>query len=204
MLFNSLGFFAFFAAVYLLYRILPFRWQNRLLIVAGYIFYGCWDVRFLFLIACSTTVDFCIGLLLANGRLPARQRYTASFFLIGAAILFLCPDWSALNIDKLGADIPALLNPQPIGLRVLVATVIFVLVTNLLISYLPTISEERGRRILVICSVLVNLSFLGFFKYFNFFIDSAADALRVINVDPTNFRLGMHCRLVSASTPFNH
>jgi D-alanyl-lipoteichoic acid acyltransferase DltB (MBOAT superfamily) len=70
MLFNSLEFFAFFAVVYLLYRILPFRWQNRLLIVTGYIFYGCWDVRFLFLIACSTTVDFCIGLLLANGRLP--------------------------------------------------------------------------------------------------------------------------------------
>ena len=67
MLFNSLEFFGFLIVVYIAYRILPFRWQNWLLLVAGYVFYGWWDVRFLFLIACSTTVDFSIGLLLADG-----------------------------------------------------------------------------------------------------------------------------------------
>jgi hypothetical protein len=66
MLFNSLEFFGFLAVVYLAYRLLPFRWQNRMLLVAGFLFYGWWDVRFLFLIACSTTVDFSIGLLPTN------------------------------------------------------------------------------------------------------------------------------------------
>src|SRR6478672_9522841 len=115
MLFNSLQFFVFFSIVYIFYCILPFRWQNWLLIVAGYVFYGWWDIRFLFLIACSTTVDFSIGLLLAEGRMPARQRWTASLYLVGAALLFLCPDWSMLNADR-----PlAVLKPDAMGLRVL-------------------------------------------------------------------------------------
>src|SRR4029077_10661045 len=98
MLFNSLEFFVFLAVVYVAYLVLPFRWQNRMLLVAGYIFYGWWDVRFLFLIAFSTTVDFSIGLLLTNRYMPTRQRWTASLFLIAAALFFLCPDWSALNV----------------------------------------------------------------------------------------------------------
>ena len=31
-----------------------------MLLIAGYIFYGWWDVRFLFLIAFSTAIDFSI------------------------------------------------------------------------------------------------------------------------------------------------
>ena len=38
MLFNSLEFFVFLAIVYALYRALPFRGQNWLLLAAGYIF----------------------------------------------------------------------------------------------------------------------------------------------------------------------
>src|ERR1700680_1466816 len=92
MLFNSLEFFVFLACVYVLYRILPFRWQNWMLLVAGYVFYGFWDVRFLFLIAFSTTVDFSIGMLMADRAMPARHRWTASLFLVGAAFLALCPN----------------------------------------------------------------------------------------------------------------
>ena len=191
MLFNSLDFFAFLSVVYIIYRILPFRWQNWLLIVAGYVFYGWWDVRFLFLIACSTTVDFSIGLLLANGRMLMWQRWTASLFLISAALLFLCPDWSMLNAHGHDVDIAAVLKPQTMGLKVLLGTVLFVLVANLLINQIAHISKERGRTILICCSVFVNLTFLGFFKYFNFFVDSAEGVFRVMNIDPTNLRLGV-------------
>ena len=41
MIFNSFVFWAFFAVVITLYWVLPHRAQNRMLIVAGYIFYGC-------------------------------------------------------------------------------------------------------------------------------------------------------------------
>ena len=58
MLFNSFQFLAFFILVYGLYRALPFRWQNPLLLAASYYFYGCWDWRFLTLICFSSSLDY--------------------------------------------------------------------------------------------------------------------------------------------------
>jgi D-alanyl-lipoteichoic acid acyltransferase DltB (MBOAT superfamily) len=191
MLFNSLQFFVFLPCVYVLYRVLPFQWQNRMLLAAGYVFYGFWDIRFLFLIAFSTTVDFSLGMLMADRGMPARQRWTASLFLVGAAIFALCPNWSVLKAGAAGTGISALFTPQRLGIEVLVGTVIFVLVANLLIRAIPQPITESTRKKLIFCSVFVNLTFLGFFKYFNFFIDTAEHSLRAIGIDPANFRLSV-------------
>ena len=61
MAFNSYLFWLFFVVVIGLYRLLPHRGQNRLLLVASYVFYGAWDARFLLLIALSTIVDFFVA-----------------------------------------------------------------------------------------------------------------------------------------------
>ncbi len=65
MLFNSLVFFAFFAAFYALYLLLQktpwLKLQNALLLVGSYVFYGWWDWKFLGLIALSTGIDFTVG-----------------------------------------------------------------------------------------------------------------------------------------------
>lgn len=59
MLFNSGQFFFFFIGVYVLYLLTPqLRWQNNLLLIASYIFYAAWDVRFLSLIILSTLIDY--------------------------------------------------------------------------------------------------------------------------------------------------
>jgi D-alanyl-lipoteichoic acid acyltransferase DltB (MBOAT superfamily) len=189
-LFNSLEFFGFLTVVYLAYLVLPLRWQNRMLLVAGYVFYGWWDVRFLFLIAFSTTVDFSIGLLMGDRYMPARQRRTVSLFLIGAALFFLCLDWSALAVGR-RVDIVRFLTPQTMGLQVLAGTMIFLVIANLLINHIAYMPKERRRKTLIFCSVFVNLAFLGFFKYFNFFIDNGENAFRIIGIDPTNLRLGV-------------
>lgn len=62
MLFTDLIFWAFFAVVILAYLALPHRAQNRMLLIASYVFYGAWDWRFLSLILLSTVVDYIIGL----------------------------------------------------------------------------------------------------------------------------------------------
>ena len=191
MIFNSLEFFGFLTVVYLAYRIFPFRWQNWMLLVAGYVFYGWWDVRFLFLIAFSTTVDFSIGLLLSNRDMPSRLRWTASMFLIGAAYVFLCLNWAALKVGR-SFDLSAFFTPPKMGIEVLAGTIAFVLIAKLMIDQLAQISEEaRRRKILIFCSVFVNLAFLGFFKYFNLFIDSGESAFRAVGIDPTNLRLSV-------------
>ena len=66
MLFNSLEFVLFFIVVYGLYIVLTHRYQNGLLLIASYFFYGWWDWRFLSLIAASTVIDYTCGLKIAS------------------------------------------------------------------------------------------------------------------------------------------
>ncbi len=72
MFFNSLD-FAIFLAICLplyfaLYALGRHRLQNRLLLVASYVFYAAWDWRFCFLLALSSLVDFSVALAMQRGR----------------------------------------------------------------------------------------------------------------------------------------
>ena len=119
MLFNSYIFWVFLALVLILHRALPHRGQNRVLLVASYVFYGYWDWRFLALIWASTIIDFVVA-----------QRIS-------------------------GAELP----------------------------------KVRKRWLKV--SLIANLGFLGFFKYFNFFADSFASMLRSFGVEASNVDLNI-------------
>lgn len=77
MVFNSLVFLVFFLVVYGLYRVLPHRGQNMLLLVASYFFYGWWDWRFLSLIFISTVVDYWAGLAIEDAADNPRRRKVA-------------------------------------------------------------------------------------------------------------------------------
>ena len=61
MLFNSLQFFGFLALVLSLYYQLGHRAQNRMLLLASYLFYAAWDWRFLGLVWLSTLVDYFVA-----------------------------------------------------------------------------------------------------------------------------------------------
>ena len=111
MLFNSFEFAIFLPIVFLLYWFVfnkTIKLQNLFLLIIGYIFYGWWDWRFLFLIAFSTIFDFTIGILLEKT------------------------------------------------------------------------TELQKRKLLFAASCIVNIGLLGFFKYFNFFIDNFISAFESI------------------------
>lgn len=65
MIFNSLDFYLFLPLVFLLYWFVfaKQKWQNLLVVVASYVFYGYWDWRFLLLIALTTLCSFGSGLM---------------------------------------------------------------------------------------------------------------------------------------------
>lgn len=105
MLFNSFTFWLFFLVVIVVYRRIGHAAQNRLLLIASYIFYGFWDYRFLSLIFLSTVVDYFAAQYIAASDSKSRQKH-----------------W--LNV-----------------------------------------------------SIAFNLGILGFFKYWNFFIDEFTDLL---------------------------
>jgi alginate O-acetyltransferase complex protein AlgI len=107
MLFNSIDFAVFLPIVFFLYWFVANKkiiYQNYLIMIASYAFYGWWDWRFLSLILFSTIIDYSIG-----RRLSSEE-----------------------NFSK--------------------------------------------RKVLLWMSILVNLGFLGFFKYYNFFLDNFVTA----------------------------
>lgn len=99
MIFNSIEFLFFLIIVYTIYRLLPFRGQNRMLLVASYVFYGWWDARFLFLILLTSSLDFCSALMIGQGRMTTRQRVTPTIALLLAALLFVTVQWQAVRFS---------------------------------------------------------------------------------------------------------
>lgn len=179
MLFNTKTFAVFFLLIFTLYVLMrksP-RKQNLLLLVGSYVFYGWWDVRFLFLIVLSTAVDYTVGLLIDRGKMTGGQRMRVSIFLLVSAFLFLVPDYSHLQVVGLrpAVDWGALLAGTELGWSCLAGVVGLTLLVNLIALRPPSLSEKGRRKLLLFISVAVNLGILGFFKYFNFFADGLAD-----------------------------
>jgi D-alanyl-lipoteichoic acid acyltransferase DltB (MBOAT superfamily) len=89
MLFNSYIFWLFFAIVILLYRLLPFRAQNRMLLLASYTFYASWNWVFIFLLSGHTLMDFFLARAMHSAKSPARKKQflilavTANLSLLG-------------------------------------------------------------------------------------------------------------------------
>lgn len=69
MLFNSFDFLLFLPIVFCLYWFVfnkSLRWQNILILLASYFFYGWWSYKFLGLLALSTLLDYTYGFWVAS------------------------------------------------------------------------------------------------------------------------------------------
>ncbi|RYZ94046.1 MAG: MBOAT family protein, partial [Sphingobacteriaceae bacterium] len=122
MLFNSYGYAIFLPVVFLLYWFIArnnFRWQNIILLIASFIFYGLWDYRFLFLLAFSILLDYFTAIKIGNA------------------------------------------------------------------------TTRAGKKKWLFISIFINLGFLVFFKYCNFFISSFADLLTSAGLQANTWTLKM-------------
>ncbi len=176
MLFNSIAFAVFFVCVFSLYWLArrSYRAQNLLLLCAGYIFYGWWDVRFLVLIVVTTVVAYCCTLSIQKGQLSLAQRVRASLFCIVPTTVFLGLNWGAFDISlpRVLVDWDHLLIGKPIYWWVIAGVIAATMALNLLYPLALRLGAEARRRLFLVSSIVVYLAILGFFKYFNFFVDS--------------------------------
>lgn len=142
MLFNSLAFVIFFAVVYGLYIVLPFRAQNRMLLLASYIFYGWWDWRFLGLIFVSTLVDYIAswGIHKSSGILP--RRGWLSFSLISNLGMLAYFKYANFFVDSFVAMVQNLGIPLDMTLAEILLPVGISFYTFQTLSY--TIDVYRG------------------------------------------------------------
>lgn len=84
MLFNSFHFALFLPVVFLLYWFVfdyalrgyrhQLKWQNAFILAASYVFYGCWNWRFLLLIAFTSFCSWGSGLLIQRSREPSSDK----------------------------------------------------------------------------------------------------------------------------------
>ena len=107
MLFNSFEFLVFLPIVFLLYWFVFHgrQWQNLLIVVASYIFYGWWNWRFLLLIALTSLCSYGSGLLLEHyeGQRRKQQLVSASNIVLNLGILgvFKYYNFFVENLDAL-------------------------------------------------------------------------------------------------------
>ena len=129
MLFNSYTFWLFFLTVFLLYRVLSHKWQNRMLLIASYVFYGAWDWRFLSLIWISTCVDYFVARQIAGDRTAeharrGRKRWLVLSLIVNLGLLgffkyfgfFVTEAGELLHWLGLSASIPTLRIVLPVGI----------------------------------------------------------------------------------------
>ncbi len=193
MIFNSLSFAIFLPIVLIFYYLSAKRYQNWILLIAGYIFYGVWDIRFLYLVSLSTVLDFCTGLMIANGRMTISQRLAPSCHLLGFALFFLVPDWRAVRFQGMSLesiDWVRLLAPTSFGLKVLALSALGVAVANIAYPYVIKHMPEKTKRLFFLrCSLIGQLGMLGVFKYYNFFVAEAEACAKSVGFDVPSMHL---------------
>lgn len=129
MLFNSFSFLLFLPVIFLLYWFVfkPLKWQNLLVVVASYVFYGWWDWRFLILIAFTTLCSYISGLLIEHfeGKRQSQKWVSATNIILNLAILgvfkyynFFADSFDSLIFCTLGKhlDWPTLNVILPVGI----------------------------------------------------------------------------------------
>mgnify|MGYP007112898424 CR=1 FL=1 len=173
MQFNSFAYIIFFLIVYIVYRVSPQRFQNFILLIASYLFYAWWDVRFLFLIILSTVINYSCSVELLSNKINVKERIAFSAWIILAYFVFVVVQWDQAPIFR---EAPATLfswssliawreHWKPL-LIVCVTTLVF----NLIYPKISKLDEKRRRGLILFLGVGANLFILGFFKYYNFFI----------------------------------
>jgi D-alanyl-lipoteichoic acid acyltransferase DltB (MBOAT superfamily) len=184
MLFNSFDFLLFLPIVFVLYWFVvkPLKWQNLLVVVASYIFYGWWNKTFLLLIAFTSLCSYLSGILIERvDNVNKRKNWGGSKFVVATNIIL---NLGILGIykyfDFFAESIAAALNA--IGLHVDPITLNLVLPIGIsfytfqALSY--TIDVYRGK-------IEPTHDIVAFFAYISFFPQLVAGPIeRATNLLP--------------------
>ncbi len=179
MLFQTTEFLILLAFVLIAIMVLRGRrFQQGVLTAASFVFYGWWDVRFLLLIVLSTVVDYSAALgIVKSRRMTAARLVMLGVLLIGAAVFFLLPNWPDWQAALKAGHMPEPGTPWIARWSGLLPSFGFVVAIAILgpLTYglWARLKDASRRRAFLLTSITVNLGALAFFKYFNFFVDSA-------------------------------
>ena len=192
MAFNSITFLIFLIIVYTVYRRLPHGGQNVLLLISSYLFYAWWEVCFLVLIVLSTGITYSSGLMIGHGKMSLGERMASSLWAIAGSLVLVVLGWD---------DLPRLIRFSFLGWTPGIATsqawmivgcvCALTITANLLHQAASRIEAKNGKILFLVVGVGANLLMLGFFKYYNFFVENIEAAVRGIGFNSASLRLGI-------------
>ena len=160
MLFHTLTFAIFFASVFFLYINLSHRLQNRMLLIASYIFYGAWEWRYLSLLFISTLTDYFCGLGIEKTKENSQKKkfvYLSVFINLTLLGIFKYYDFFAENFKDLMGHFGFETHPYFLNIALPVGISFY---TFQSISY--TVDVYRGK-------IKACKNFLDFSLYVSFF-----------------------------------
>ena len=159
MLFHSLTFAIFFIIVFSLYLKFPHKLQNRMLLVASYVFYGAWEWRYLGLLFISTLTDYFCALGVEKSEEKSKKKFLYLSIFVNLTLLgiFKYYDFFAENFQSLMENFGIITHPYFLNVALPIGISFY---TFQSISY--TVDVYRGK--LKACK-----NFLDFSLYVSFF-----------------------------------
>jgi alginate O-acetyltransferase complex protein AlgI len=130
----------------------------------------------------STSLDFWSGLIIQRGKLRTREMVVPFVFLSTAALALLGIDFAAV-VRLVGGGASGGPIVTPLVPYVVLAIPAYLAGLALVYRWLLGLSDEGRRKAAMVLSIIFQLSILGSFKYFNFFIDSLVASLRAAGIE---------------------
>ncbi len=139
-------------------------------------------------------MNYCCGIIFQEGFIKPKQRFFFSAWIIISYIAIVSIQWHYLTAfqttSTTGIQWHALLGTSETWMLFL-ALAIIVLIFNLLYPKIASLTEQRKRRLIVFFGVTANLVILGFFNYYNFFIENIEFFLKGLDLEPSRFHLNI-------------
>lgn len=93
--FNTLTFLLFFPLITALYYLCPVKWRTAWLLAASWLFYMCWNYKYIFLLLFLTVLTFGAGLALSVCREKRKRKWLlAGCAACGLGVLFVFKYWN--------------------------------------------------------------------------------------------------------------
>jgi alginate O-acetyltransferase complex protein AlgI len=176
--------------IYFVYVILPSRMQNSILLIASYLFYAWWDVRFLSLVVISTAINYFCGIMIGHGQINIKDRLILSVSVIIVSFTSITIPWNNLPISTAPFNWSVLIACKDYWI-IFTTICILVLLGNIIYPKIVSLEENKKKLFHVTLGVTANLLILGTFKYYNFFTENIELLLKSFSLDPTRFHLNI-------------
>lgn len=134
-----------------------------------------------------------MGILIDKNKLSKIQFLKSTGYIFFSAIVCLLISWPPPS-DLFFSNPDYLhrfsINNNSLNI-ILLLFITWFLSTYYIIKFLPRFSLESKKKIYVSISICANLFILGFFKYYNFFIENAENVITYLGGDPQLFHLNI-------------